>query len=242
MRALFPLEDDGADAVVVNTGGGVVGGDRIEVAITVDAGTSALVTSQAAEKVYRSAGPLASIATSLAAGPGATLAWLPQETILFDGSRLQRRLSIELAPDACLLAGEMLVFGRLAHGERLARAELREAWDVRIGGRLRWADRFRLAPPNQPSLDHPALLDGARAMATLVHAAPDAAARLDAARTSIEPVAGIRAGVSLVNGLLVARLAGAEPRAVRRALAALMAAWREAFLGGPRRLPRLWAI
>jgi urease accessory protein len=242
LRALFPLEPGGADAVVVNTAGGVVGGDRLDIRITLAAATGAVVTSQAAEMVYRSAGATAEITTQLQVGAGGVLAWLPQETILFDACRLRRRLAIDLDPAATLLASEMLVFGRVAKGERLHRACLREARDVRIGGRLVWAERFRLDPPNDDVLDDPALLAGARALATTMFAAPNAVARLEAARAQLTALPGVRAGVTAVNGLLVGRFLGPDATLVRRSLAATLAAWRGVLLGQPARLPRLWAI
>jgi urease accessory protein len=242
LRALFPLEVDGADAVVVNTGGGVVGGDRLRVEIGLGADTEAFVTSQAAEKVYRSAGPTARIHTRLRLGPGATLTWLPQETILFDGSRVDRRLEVEMDPDARLLAAEMLVFGRLARGEHLQDSHLRESWDVRVGDRLAWAERFGFSPPDADVLDEPALGGGARALATAVFAAAQAPAALEAARAAMDLAGDSRGGVTAVNGLLVARILGSDPAAVRRSLARSVAAWRGVLLGQSPSLPRLWSI
>jgi urease accessory protein len=242
LRALFPLEDEGADAVVVNTGGGVVGGDHLDVEITLGDGTEAFVTSQAAEKVYRSAGGTARLDTRLRLGAGATLTWLPQEAILFDGCRLHRRLDIDMHPDARLLAAEMLIFGRVARGERLQDAVLREAWDLRVGGRLAWAERFGFDPPNPQMLDEPAMAGGARALATMVFAAPDAALALEAARRALELSGDSRGGVTNVNSLLVARFLGPDPAAVRRSLARSAAAWRGVLLERSPRLPRLWSI
>ncbi|HEX2526497.1 MAG TPA: urease accessory protein UreD [Geminicoccus sp.] len=226
----------------MNTSGGVVGGDRLEVQIGLDAGTHALVTTQAAEKLYRSAGATAQMATSLQAGERAVLAWLPQETILFDRCRVERTIRADLHPTSTLLAAEMLVFGRLARGERLRDAFLREAWEVRVGGRLRWAERFKLEPPNEPLLDGLAGCGGAKALATVVFAGPEAPAMLETARSTLRATPGVRAGVTAVNGLLVGRWLAADPAALRRSLAHTLAAWRGALLRQPARLPRLWAI
>ncbi len=242
LRALFPLEPDGADAVVVNTGGGVLGGDRLDVEIGLGEGTRAVVTSQAAEKVYRSAGDVAEIRTRLRLAEGATLTWLPQETILFDACRLSRRLEIDLHPDARLLAAEMLVFGRLARGEQLRDGSLREAWDVRIGGRLAWAERFGLEPPNGPLLDEEPLGGGMRAMATVLFAAREAPTALQTARDALDLVGGARGGVTVVNGMLVGRILAADPRMVRQSLARTVAAWRGGLLGESPSVPRLWTI
>ncbi|WP_159718380.1 urease accessory protein UreD [Geminicoccus flavidas] len=242
LRALFPRETDGADAVVVNTGGGVLGGDRLAVEITLGRDTRALVTSQAAEKVYRSAGPVAELRTTLRVGPGACLTWVPQETILFEGACLHRLLEVDLHPGGRLLAAEMLVFGRVARGELLQNARLREAWEVRIGGRPVWMERFGLTPPCLEILDAPALGGGARALATIVQAGPGAAAALPNARAAMVVQGTARGGVTAVNGLLVGRLLGPDPLAVRRSLAATLCAWRDVLLGESASLPRLWAI
>jgi urease accessory protein len=114
-------------------------------------------------------------------GENARCEWLPQETILFEGARLSRRLDIALAPGARLLAAEMLVFGRAARGERFRHGSLHDAWRIRRDGRLIWADALNLAEP-AAALDRRFVLDGAGAMATLLLAAPDAAEHRAAAR------------------------------------------------------------
>ncbi|MGE0717812.1 MAG: urease accessory protein UreD, partial [Alphaproteobacteria bacterium] len=116
VRLLFPDPPSGepATAVVVTTSGGIAGGDRIRLSLAADAGAVASVGTQAAEKVYRSTGADARIGVGLAAGDGAWLEWLPQETILFDGARLRRKTEADVAPGGRLLALEMVVFGRIA--------------------------------------------------------------------------------------------------------------------------------
>jgi urease accessory protein len=120
LRVFFPRVPAGdvVEAVLINTGGGVVGGDRLEVALEAGPDTRVRATTQAAEKIYRSAGRSCALEVSLAAGRGAWLEWLPQETILFDGCRIVRQLVLDLAPGGRALAGEMMVFGRAAHANR----------------------------------------------------------------------------------------------------------------------------
>jgi urease accessory protein len=119
---------------------------------------------------------------------------------------------------------------------------VREAWEVRINGRLVWADRFRLDPPNGDIMDAPAGGGGGRALATVVFAGPEAFTCLDSARATLVAQPGVRAGVTMVNGLLIGRFLGADASKVRLALAGSLAAWRGVLLGQPARLPRLWAI
>ena len=137
LRVRFPNSSGPAlDAMIVNTAGGIAGGDRHDLDINVGEGATLGVTTAAAEKVYRALGPDAEIAVKLAVGAGARLSWLPQETILFDCARLNRRIEVELAADATLVMAEAVVFGRSAMGEAVAEGAFTDRWRVRCGGRL----------------------------------------------------------------------------------------------------------
>ena len=129
---------------IVNTAGGMTGGDRFDIDINVGAGARLSVTTAAAEKVYRSLGPDTEIGVKLAVGPGAALAWLPQETILFDRVRLHRTIDLHLAADAKLLLAEAIVFGRSAMGETVSCGRMLDRWRVRVGGALVFAETIRL--------------------------------------------------------------------------------------------------
>ena len=242
LRVLLPepVDDVLPHVVLLNTSGGLVGGDRLGVTVTLDAGARALVTGQAAEKVYRSAGQDVVIANHLAIGEGAWLEWLPQETILFDCARLRRRLTLELAPTARALAGEIVVFGRRARGETISELLLHDSWTIRRGGRLVWADALRLNRDARAVLTSPFGFDGAAAMATLVYAADDAQAQLAAVREILAEERGI-AATALGDILLLRGLATDVP-ALRRAFARLWCLLRSRGGGLPARLPRLWHI
>ena len=245
LRVLFPDVPEGEipTAVLVTTSGGLVGGDRLDVSVAVGDGAEAMMFGQAAEKVYRSAGPTCRIAVELSVGRDGWLEWLPQETILFDGARLERQTRVEIAPGARALAGEILVFGRIAGGERLSHGLVRDAWEVRRQGRLAWADALRLEDDMAGVLAEPACFDGATAYATVVHAGDDAAARLDLARSLLgRNEAGLRAGVTVVNGVLVARWLGRDAETLRRAFGDFWAAFRAAAGGRRDTLPRLWHV
>ncbi len=125
LRWRFPRSASPCEAVIVNTGGGVAGGDVLRVELTLDEGAEVAATTPAAEKIYRSDGPAACIETRLKLAPRARLLWLPQETILFDKARLERKLEVDMAADADLLLVESLVFGRLAMGETAIDVEAR---------------------------------------------------------------------------------------------------------------------
>ena len=238
LRARFPRPERGAwtGAVVINTAGGVAAGDVLASRFAAGPGAAATVAGQAAERFYRAlpgAAP-ARLRTELAVAPGAALEWLPQEAILFDGCALERRLEIELAEDAWFLGVERLVFGRAARGEEVREARVRDLVTVRRGGRLVLHDAIRLDGPVAAVLDTPASGGGARAVATLVHAAPGAAGRLDGLRAAL---AGFEAGASAWDGLLVARVAAPDGACLRAAVVAGLAALRE---GRP--LPRVWQV
>lgn len=244
LRVLLPDPRPGdlPVAVLVTTSGGMVGGDRLDIALSAGPGAAAMITTQAAEKVYRSAGADCRIDTRVSVEAGAWLEWMPQEAIVFEGSRLRRLTRIDLAGDARLIAGEMLVFGRAAFGETVTRGVIRDAWEVARDGRLAWADALHLDGDVAEALAHPAGFAGAGACATLIHAAPDAARHLDALREAAEALEGVRVGATAFDGLLVARILGGEARAVRRAYAALWTRLRVAAAGLPARLPRLWEV
>jgi len=244
LRVLLPdpRAGDLPVAVLVTTSGGMVGGDRMDIALSAGPGAAALVTTQAAEKVYRSAGEDCRIDTRVSVEAGGWLEWMPQEAIVFEGSRLRRLTRLELEGDARLIAGEMLVFGRAAFGETVSYGLVRDAWEVVRDGRLAWADALHMDGDLAETLAHPATFGGAGACATLLHAAPDAGSHVDGLREAGEALEGVRVGATAFHGLLVVRILGGEALAVRRAYAALWSHLRSAAAGLPKRLPRLWEV
>lgn len=246
LRVLFPAPEDPAVpiAVLVTTSGGLVGGDRLAIAATVGPGAAALVTSQAAEKVYRSTGRDCRVGVDLTVGAGAWMEWLPHETILFDGARLRRRIVADVAPRGSLMAGEFLVLGRTARGERLTYGLARDAWEIRRRGRLVWADALHLEGDLARAISDPAGLAGAVAYATFVYAGDDAAERVELARGLLpaNDEGGLRSGTTIVNGVLVVRWFGHDACALRAAFAAFWAAFRRRVGGWAGGLPRLWTI
>lgn len=220
-------------AVTINTAGGLTGGDRLAFEAGVGAGGRAIVTSQAAERAYRSSGGAASVANSLSAGDGATLEWLPQETILFNASGLHRSMTADLAGDARLLAVESVVLGRTAMGETVDRVSFRDRWRIRRDGRLVYADDVRLEGDGSGILKGPATAGGGLAFATLVDCAVDAETRLGLARDALGRLK-IRAAASAWNGVLVARFVGADGRSLRDGLMTFLETYRSVGL------PRVW--
>jgi urease accessory protein len=240
-RVLFPRSEANEPplAVLLTTSGGLTGGDRLRLAVGVEREAAATVTSQAAEKIYRSLGSSCTVSVDLAVAAGGWLEWLPQETILFDGARLERRIDATLADDARLLACEMVVFGRTARNEAFTFGLLHDAWRIRRDGRLVWADAVRLDDDIAARLAAPAGFAGARALATALYVGNDGEAHLPLARALAEADEG-RGAASLVNGVVVARFLGPNPTLVRSALMRYIAGMRQAVAGRAPTLPRVW--
>ncbi len=230
------------EAILINTAGGLTDGDQLTHDVRWREGATAVVTSQAAERIYRSRSEPAVIRTRLAVEDGATAVWIPQETILFDGARLDRLNEAELAPGARLLACESLVFGRAAMGETVRGGFVSDSWRIRLNGKLLFADCFRLDGPIERLLKRPALGEGAGAVATVLYAGPDAQAMRDSARGCLDE-ATVRAGstcLGLVNVVrLVARSAFELRKALIRVLSQLMARLDPNEAVG---LPRVWSL
>jgi urease accessory protein len=220
------------EAVIVNTAGGVAGGDRFTFDVTVEPRARLVVTTAAAEKVYRTLEPDATIDVKLNVGAAAALAWLPQETILFDRARLTRTIDIDLAHDAELLLAEALVFGRSGMGEAVHDVALFDRWRLRRGGRLIHAEAVRLEGAAAAKLERRAVAAGGIAVATVLVVPADEGTAANV-RASADRVRG-EVGVSAWNGLALARLCAADGAALRHDLVAVLTALR----GKP--LPRLW--
>jgi urease accessory protein len=244
MRVLLPTAPprEPAEAAFTNTGGGLVGGDAVEMAVSVGAGAAVLAYAQAAEKVYRSVDAGCTVDVRAVVDDGAWLEWLPQETILFDRSRLHRRTVLDIAANGRALCGEILVFGRTAHGEVYQRGSAHELWEVRRQGRLIWADALRLDGAVRTALDHPAGFGGATVCATLVAVLPDAdEAAIDLLR-AVPQHQAVRRGFSLVNGVIVGRWLAADGEALREDYGRVWRQARQSFGGWQDRLPRLWSM
>jgi urease accessory protein len=241
IRILFPRTGGGAleEAVFVNTAGGVAGGDRLESGVTALADASIAVTSQAAEKVYRALNEPARIATKLKACEGAKLAWLPQETIVFNWGRLSRETKIELSSGAELLALEWLVLGRTAHGEEMTGGHINDGWRVKKDGRLIWADSFRATNETFAHLHRKALTSNYKALGTLIYFGPHLDARLAFLR-DIAPSLECHCGATSVAGLIVARFAAEVSSDLRLALRSFLEQFSREFGPGPFRVPKMW--
>lgn len=249
-RIRTPATDRTAlEAVLMNTAGGLTGGDRLRWDIRLEPHATAVVSTAAADKLYRSDAESAVVDVHLSLADGASLDWLPQESILFDASRLERRVTVELAADARLLMADAFVFGRRAMGEVPREIELDDHWAVRREQQLVHLERLRLAETFSGLAPRKGVLHGLGAVATLLYfsgredthdalMAERLVQRL-AALAGRESTSAVRWGVSLPRGRLVVRLAAVDSLILRRYLIPCIES-----LGGERAaaLPRVWRV
>jgi urease accessory protein len=228
------------EAVVVNTAGGIAGGDRLEVAVTTLANATVTVTSQAAERVYRALSTPALIDTRLKLCEAAKLAWLPQETIVFNGGRMRRNTNIEISAGAELLALEWLVLGRAAHREEIVCGQISDGWQVKVDGRLIWADRFRAVDELFPRLRSRALLADFKAIGTLIYFGPDVEAHVQFMR-DLAPQLQCHCVTTAVSGLMIARLAARAVAELKAGLREILLQLERTWAQGPFRVPKMWS-
>lgn len=227
------------EAVLLNTAGGLTGGDKLSFNGHVAAHGDAIFTTQASERAYRSISGDAEVATSLSLGTHARMAWLPQETIMFDGAQLSRTFDVTLETDAVFLAHESVVFGRTAMDEVVRSGCFKDIWKIYRDGELMHADAMRVSGHIAQTLGRPATLNGASAMATILYIGPDIEEQVDIARhvmTHIHSDA-VTGGVSGWAGKLVCRIVARDGASLRRMVTPVLET-----LNNGHALPRVWNI
>jgi urease accessory protein len=236
LRVRLPrrLESDRPCAVLINTSGGLAEGDRLSQHIAWETGSRGIVTTQAAEKVYRALADGCEIATKIDVAAHAEAEWLPQETILFDRAHLRRDIQVVLGENASFLGVEAVVLGRTAMGERMREGMLSDSVRITRDGRLIYADRLRLDSAVEQLMARRAIGNGSCAMAVILYVAAKAGALLDPLRQALERAGGLVAA-SCWNGILAVRMLAPDGATLRRDLAAALAVLRS---GRP--LPRVW--
>ena len=228
--AKLRLPPGSREAILINTGGGLAGGDRFRFDITAESGASLSLTTQAAERVYRSLGPAAEVGVTLTARSASSLMWMPQETILFDGAALSRSIAADVASDARLLMVESVILGREAMGESVAHARLSDRWRIRQSGKLIFADDVRFDGPPPASA---ATLKTARAFATVLLVSPHAEEMVEKLRAVI----GENGAASAWSGKIVARLVARDGFELRKSLIPALG-----LMMGGAAMPKTWAF
>ncbi len=226
--------DENLEAVLINTSGGLTGGDRIVWEIDAGADTNLVVTTQACEKIYKASGGVAEVETRLRVEAGATLSWLPQETILFDNGYLARRLDVDLAEDAEFIGVEAVILGRTAMGETVERGLFRDRWRVRRSGQLLHAEEMRMDGDIAELTAAGAVLGGHVAFATLIYCGAYAEGYLPKIRALVEMSGG---GASHWAGKLLVRVTAKDGFELRKLLLPVISVLRN---GAP--VPKVWNL
>lgn len=230
----FGVTTANPEIVFLNTSGGLTGGDRLSYGVDLGAGLMATATTQTAERAYRATDASACVRVSLQVGRDGWLDWLPQETILFDQSRLDRHSRIDLAEGAGCIMLETVVLGRAAMGETLRHVQLRDWREIWRNGRPVMVEPFVL---NDDALNSGAAgLGGLRAFATLVMVAPHAPDLLGPLRRILDET-GVEAAASAMQGRLMLRVQAQDGWPLRRQLARALAVLRP-----DKALPRVWQM
>jgi urease accessory protein len=237
-RAFYPEGPELCHLYLLHPPGGLVAGDRLDVTIDVDPAARALVTTPAAGKVYRGdARPPATVRQRLRVGAGASLEWFPQETIVFQGGRVELETRVDLEPGAAFLGWELVCLGRPAAGEAFEQGSCRQRFELWRAGRPLCLERARF-DGGAPALKARWGLAGAPVCATLL-AAP-VAGPLDGIR-ALGVEAPELASASLLGDVLVCRYLGASAERARRHFARVWELVRPALIGRPSHPPRIWS-
>ena len=241
-KALYPEGDAVCQAIVLHPPSGIAGGDHLEISATLGAGSHAQLTTPGAGKWYRSGGAEASQQIDFTVGEGATLEWLPQETIVFEGAQARLEARVNLAADSRYIGWDILCLGRAASGERFEKGEISLFFRVDRNNHPIWLERGQVAG-NDPMLASPAGWAGHSVCGTLLCSFPElpqqAAALLEALR-AIAPADAAPHGITALPGVLIARYLGDNSEAARLWFAQLWTILRPACCGRPAVLPRIW--
>lgn len=233
-KVRFPRRSDPPEAIIINTGGGLASGDDILQSFDIGDDAALKVTTQAAERSYRvHDGATTRLNVRATLGQNAKLTWLPQETILFDRTRLSRSIDIDLAASASALIAETVVFGRIAMGEKLESGLFADKWRIRRDNRLVFAENIKLHNETFELMSEAAINGGAHVVTTLAYVAPDAEDLLHAARIVLAD-APFHGAASAWDGKLIVRGLANRSEDVRNIMQKLVPA-----LGGGS-LPRVW--
>ena len=238
LKWFFPRSsEDVKEAVVANVSGGIAGADQLELQINSGEATNVSITSQAAEKIYSALDTPARIRTKIRVGERGCFEWLPQETIVFDGARLDRLLEVDFGPGATALLAEIVVLGRTAYSEQFRSGHLLDRWSINSEGSPVWRDAFEI--DNSGAISKAAGMAGRSVIATLVYAGPDAPKHLDALRELASQTDGM-SGATSFRGILLARFLASEAGRFKAGFARMIGELRSRLLGRAAQAPRVW--
>lgn len=240
-KALYPEGRDVCQTILLHPPSGIAGGDRLHIAVNVGPEAHAQITTPGAGKWYRSGGEDAAQTLDFTVSDNATLEWLPQETIVFDGTRSRMETRVQLGSGSRYFGWEILCLGRSASGERFANGFIDLRTRIERNGQPLWLERGRIEG-NDPLLASRAGWAGASIGGTLLAVLPpetEIAPLLEACR-AIAPQDDAEHAMTALPRLLVGRYLGHNSEAARNWFAALWESLRPRLLGRPALTPRIW--
>jgi urease accessory protein len=246
LRVQRVLRPEGADCphiYLLHPPGGVVGGDRLQTRVHLGERASVLLTTPAAQKLYRSAGSFAEISNLLQLGEGARLEWLPSETLAFSAARAVSTTRVELAEGAAFLGWDIACYGMPARGERFEAGHVLSRFELYRGRAPLLIEALDLGGGSD-ALSGAFALRGKPVVANL-YAVPAAGvideSLVEAVRSALPEASEPLCGVSSLGELLVVRALGTNVEQLRQRLIAAWQVLRPALLARPATLPRVWA-
>ena len=241
-KPLYPEGPQVCHAIVVHPPGGVVGGDRLSITAHVSDRAQALVTSPGAAKWYKANAQVSQQQIALTVGAGATLEWLPQETIFFDAAQVRLLHDVALAANASYIGSEILCFGRTAAGESFESGRIGQRTTIRRGGRLLWFEQSAIVAPSA-SMHGSMGLGGRTVCATLIAVGDNlTAALINGLRAEADlTTQGVGSfGATLMKSVLVARYLGDSSGMAKRLMGLAWQHVRPAIAGRAAAVPRIW--
>lgn len=237
LRVQKPLYPEGAaicHAIVLHPPGGVVGGDRLDIAVDAGPHAHAFLTTPGAAKWYRANGNVSTQRVMVRVGAGGACEWMPQESIFYDAARVDLHHEVDLAAGARYIGSDILCFGRRASSERFASGAVRQHTRIRLAGKLVWWEQGAITPG--PAMDGLLGLRGCTVCATLIAVGAPVPAALLATLRALDP----RLGLTQMKSVLVARYLGDDSETARQALVRVWQHLRPHLLGCAAPLPRIW--
>jgi urease accessory protein len=237
-KPLYPEGGSVCHAIVVHPPGGVVGGDELTIDVRAGDRANALLATPGAAKWYKANGEISRQQVRIDAGANASIEWLPQETIFFDGAHVQLDHAVTLAADASYIGCEILCFGRTASGESFDSGRIEQRTSIRHGGKLLWFEQGNLAA-GSPAMTSPLGLAGKTVCATLIAVGNVVPATVISA---LRDAGGgeVAYGVTQMKSVIVVRYLGDSSETARRLMISAWQMLRPALTGREAIVPRIW--
>lgn len=239
-RDLYPEGEGICHTIVVHPPGGIAGGDTLSINVRLGPASAALLTTPGAGKWYRTQGSSARQSLEFSVGSGASLEWLPQETILFDGASALMLTRVNLEPDAVYTGWEILCFGRAASGQKFTTGLLMQQTEILAGGKYLWSERARIEG-DDPLFGSPVGLAGRSVCATMLAAGSDISNEILAECRECPAGEGAMAGITRLPRVVIARWLGDSGEDARRYFVALWRVLRPVMKRSIAVEPRIWS-